>query len=320
MKKILRSLGIMLLLIMGFGALPVYAAESASVVLQEEKTDRESNTIQISCQMSQLNGVSNGKIRIGYDGEKVKLTENTAGDLLKDALYETNDCLTGNKAEGEIVYAFASANAIPTEGCFAQLKFQLTDQVTDGENIRFTVSVEKLAGTEGDVSVEYSNLTVKVPTKQSDSIQDPADKSDDKENGQNIEKNNTQDTTTTEKSQESVKKGSTNSGKKITGGSTSVISKKADSTKKGTTTGGSTEEEKETASEESASGEELETSQGEQTETLTTEDKQKDTQSDKEEKTQEKSEKEKSAYEKILLILLVLIVIIEGIIICKKRK
>lgn len=145
-------------------ALPVYASGNPSVVLENAGIDMKKRILQVECNMTNMDRVTNGKLRVTYDAGKIKLIENQAGNIISDsdALCEINDCLTGNKEEGEIVFAFASATELPSEGCFANMKFSIDDGVAAQEKVKVSVFVESLAGNEGNVEAENKNLTVTI--------------------------------------------------------------------------------------------------------------------------------------------------------------
>lgn len=145
-------------------ALPVYASGNPSVVLNNAGSDMKERTLQVECNMANMDQVTNGKLRVTYDADKLKLLENQVGNIISgsDALCEINDCLTGNKKEGEIVFAFASAEVLPAEGCLANMKFSIADGVEAQEKVNISVSVENMAGNEGYVSAESRNLTVTI--------------------------------------------------------------------------------------------------------------------------------------------------------------
>ena len=74
------------------------------MTLNENSTDWK-----VTCAISGDAKITNGKIRVTYDGSKLKLVSAAAGSLISNALPSINDPLTGNKQEGEVVLVFASA-------------------------------------------------------------------------------------------------------------------------------------------------------------------------------------------------------------------
>lgn len=145
-------------------ALPVYASGNPLVVLHNAGVDMKERTLQVECNMTNMDQVTNGKLRVIYDADKLRLLENQAGNIVADAdaLCEINDCLTGNKEEGEIVFAFASAEELPTEGCLANMKFAVADGVEAQEKVEISVFVENMAGNGGNVNASGRNLTVTI--------------------------------------------------------------------------------------------------------------------------------------------------------------
>lgn len=145
-------------------ALPVYASGNPSVVLNSAGADMKERTLLVECNMTNMDQVTNGKLRVTYDAGKLRLLENQEGNIISDsdALCEINDCLTGNKEEGEIVFAFASAEELPAEGCLAKMKFSVTDEAAVQEKVKISVSVENMAGNEGNVNAKSRDLTVTI--------------------------------------------------------------------------------------------------------------------------------------------------------------
>lgn len=165
MKRLIKSAAVMLAMIWCIGqAFPVYASGNPSVVLESDGADMKNRTLRVECNMKNAAQVTNGKVRVTYDAGRLKLLENQPGSLFadSDALCEVNDCLTGNKKEGEIVFAFASAKKLAAEGSLADMSFALSDQASEGDEIKLKVTVEKIAGEEGDLPSESKGLTVKL--------------------------------------------------------------------------------------------------------------------------------------------------------------
>ena len=92
-------------------AMPVWAAGGTEIALNPGKA-QEGSQVQVNCEITDAQEVTNGKIRIHYDASKLVLTADSVGGALSGALCEINDCLTGNKDEGEIVAAFASSASL----------------------------------------------------------------------------------------------------------------------------------------------------------------------------------------------------------------
>lgn len=166
MKNIFRKLTVLMAIVLCFAqTCQVYAAENSKVTLENQGINTEKRTMQVNCAISGADQVTNGKLRIQYDGNQLHLKSNEKGGAVSNALCELNDCINGNKKEGEIVIAFASAEELPAEGNLTTMTFDLDEKVKAGDVIKVTVAVEKLAGNNGDVSAEKKDMSVTVPEK-----------------------------------------------------------------------------------------------------------------------------------------------------------
>lgn len=155
-KKKIKTMGYLMSLFLAGAVIlkptaVIQAAEPAELYIQAQNYDEKENTQKLSCMIRNGENITNGKLRIYYDEEKAQLTEAKAGDALKDAMTEINDCLTGNKEPGELVEVFASAENILSQGSLLDLEIQLKDGVKKGDEIVFEIQSEKLAGDRGDV-------------------------------------------------------------------------------------------------------------------------------------------------------------------------
>ena len=172
MKRLTKSLTAALMAVWCMGqAFPVYASGNPAVVLESAGASLEDRTLKVACNMENADQVTNGKVRVTYDQSQLKLLENQTGRAISDsdALCEVNDCITGNKEEGEIVYAFASSKEMPSEGCLANMSFAISDQTAAGDEIKIKVSIENIAGKTGELQSESKNLTIKVEEKEDNS-------------------------------------------------------------------------------------------------------------------------------------------------------
>ena len=172
MKRLTKSLTAALMAVWCMGqAFPVYASGNPAVVLESAGASLEDRTLKVACNIENADQVTNGKVRVTYDQSQLKLLENQTGRAISDsdALCEVNDCITGNKEEGEIVYAFASSKEMPSEGCLANMSFAIFDQTAAGDEIKIKVSVENIAGKTGELQSESKNLTIKVEEKEDNS-------------------------------------------------------------------------------------------------------------------------------------------------------
>ena len=131
-------------------AMPVWAAGGTEIALNPGKA-QEGSQVQVACEITNAQEVTNGKIRIHYDASKLVLTADSAGGALSGALCEVNDCLTGNKEEGEIVAAFASSTPLAEDGSLLDMTFQLADGVKAGDTADIQVDIEELAGDSGNI-------------------------------------------------------------------------------------------------------------------------------------------------------------------------
>lgn len=153
---------LLLLAVFVLQLLPVQAAEAAKVYMKADDYNADAGTLKVSCVLENGKDITNGKLRFYYDSDKLTLTGTEAGDALTDAMTEVNDCLTGNKEEGEIVGVFASAQNISADGTLFTMQFDLKDGVKEGDEINFEIKNEKLAGDAGDVTAEVQTSTYTV--------------------------------------------------------------------------------------------------------------------------------------------------------------
>lgn len=143
-------------------AMPVLAAEPAGVRMQADSYSSADRTLAVSCMLENGENVTNGKLRFHYDPAQLTLTETGAGDVMENAMTVINDCLTGNREEGEVIGVFASADNIKPDGSMFTMKFSVNEGVKAGDQIPFEVSVEKLAGDNGDVEVQVTEFVYTV--------------------------------------------------------------------------------------------------------------------------------------------------------------
>lgn len=187
-KRMKAALGL-LAAVLFTGAVPVSAAETPELYMQAEYVKESDKEIQADCMVKNGDSVTNGKVRIFYDAEKVKLVSSEAGKGLGDAMCEINDCLEGNKKEGELVAAFASSGSIEKEGAVLTMKFQLDDSVKDGDKITFTVKPEKLAGESGDFDLKEAVLEFEAGKEGTQtSVPGESDKDEDKDEDKDKDK------------------------------------------------------------------------------------------------------------------------------------
>lgn len=151
MKKRTRKIAMLCMSALLFvQAMPVWAAGGTEIALNPGKA-QEGSQVQVNCEITDAQEVTNGKIRIHYDASKLVLTADSAGGALSGALCEINDCLTGNKDEGEIVAAFASSAPLSEDGSLIDMTFQLAEGVKAGDAADIRVDIEELAGDSGNI-------------------------------------------------------------------------------------------------------------------------------------------------------------------------
>lgn len=151
MKKRTRKIAMLCMSALLFvQAMPVWAAGGTEIALNPGKA-QEGSQVQVNCEITDAQEVTNGKIRIHYDASKLVLTADSAGGALSGALCEINDCLTGNKDEGEIVAAFASSAPLSEDGSLLDMTFQLAEGVKAGDTADIRVDIEELAGDSGNI-------------------------------------------------------------------------------------------------------------------------------------------------------------------------
>lgn len=204
MRKGIRAALGLLAAVLVAGTVPVKAAETPDLYLQAEYVKENDREIQADCMVKNGDGITNGKVRILYDADKVKLVSSEAGKGLGNAMCEINDCLKGNKQEGELVAAFASSGNIEKEGAILTMKFRLDDSVKDGDKITFTVKPEKLAGKSGDFTVKEVVLEFEAGKKDTQ-VNTPGENDQDKD--QNKDQNKNQNKGTSSKKPNKVKTG-----------------------------------------------------------------------------------------------------------------
>lgn len=158
MKKWIKSVMGLFMVLMIYQSMTVMASEGTKVSMDVREYSESDKTLAVSCMIKGGENVTNGKIRIFYDPEKAVLQSSEAGDALSGALLEINDCLTGNKPEGEMIAVFASSQDISADGSLVDLKFKLQDGVKKGDEILFWTEVDKMSGDDGDIEAEALEL------------------------------------------------------------------------------------------------------------------------------------------------------------------
>lgn len=211
MKK--WGLGLMALLMM-LQAVPAAASGKDAVILKGKQAGEEK--IQVQCYTEMGKEITNGKLRLLYDEKKVKLVSSTEGDALEGGMCEINDCLTGNKKEGELVAAFASSENLKEKGNLLCVEFELQEGVEKNEEIAFQLKPEKLSGNNGEIQADNVKLDFIVGKTEEQISNKAEEEKKEEEKKEDDKKNNTSD-------KDKSSSGSKKSGKVKTGDETEVL-------------------------------------------------------------------------------------------------
>ncbi len=136
----------------------VYAAGPVTVELKLAGQNQKNITVDLNEKGGEQ--LTNGKFRITYDPNQLKLTDHKDGSLGEKAMFVRNDCLDGNKKEGEIVVTFASSGNLGKDGSLDQMEFAIQDQVKEQDEITIKAGVEELSTQDGDVESTSIPLTI----------------------------------------------------------------------------------------------------------------------------------------------------------------
>lgn len=142
-------------------AVPVMADVKVKLQLNA-KAPQINQQLQVFCDLKNASQITNGKLRLNYSPHQLKLISVNRGEALNQALCEINDCLTGNKQEGEIVIAFAASEPLAEDGNIISIEFELTSEVQVKDKIEVMATAENLGGNAGEISAEIGNLSVEV--------------------------------------------------------------------------------------------------------------------------------------------------------------
>lgn len=162
MRKRTKAALFFLLTILISQEVTVQAAEKPKVFMEVQEYSESEKTIKAGCMMKQGKDVTNGKLRLFYDAESLTLASGAPGESLSGAMHEVNDCLTGNKPEGEMIVVFAAAQPVASDGSLYDLEFELKDGVKEGDELTFRIEAEKLSGDNGDLEVETPEIVYTV--------------------------------------------------------------------------------------------------------------------------------------------------------------
>ena len=185
-KRMIAAAGLLALMLIPC-PVSVNAAENPKIFMKVQDYKKEDKTLQVNCMMENGEDVTNGKLRVYYEAEKITLVSDETGEALSEGLLEVNDCLTGNKEEGEMVLAFASAQTVAADGSLLDMEFELKEGVKEGDKITFEVKAEKLAGDQGDHETSTPKIIYTVGGEQAEEGQDKDNQ--DKDTNKNNDKN-----------------------------------------------------------------------------------------------------------------------------------
>ncbi|RST79990.1 hypothetical protein C6W64_011690 [Blautia sp. SG-772] len=157
-------IGILLL----FSGETAKAAESQQAVVSIQKEESQ-DVIRCTAKLEDGQDITSGKIRITYNDKQLKLKKSEAGEGLQQTLSEINDCVDGNKPEGEIVLAFAASDAIPTAKNLLNMEFEAQEDVKESDKITINLQVVNLDGDQGTVDAMTKNLTFSLDGKTEES-------------------------------------------------------------------------------------------------------------------------------------------------------
>lgn len=162
MKKVLYAIVLFIAGMLCFRQ-NVMAAGAATVTVKGDILNENSTDWKVTCVISGDAKITNGKVRVTYDGSKLKLVSSASGSLISNALPSINDPLTGNKQEGEVVLVFASSSEMDANGELLQLTFQaVSGQLKNGDAITVSAATEELADNTENISVTDVPLNVTV--------------------------------------------------------------------------------------------------------------------------------------------------------------
>lgn len=170
-KHIRLFIKISMLLLICLSSRTALAAETTQLYMQMELPKEPGDvTVKASCEAAGAGKLTNGKIRIRYDAEKLKLEKSEAGAALKGFMYEINDCTQKEgvkKEEGEVVLVFATSEAKEVNGSMIWLTFSMKKD-TKPDRASLTVTVEELKQNDKNVDNEILDTRIKEKSEQID--------------------------------------------------------------------------------------------------------------------------------------------------------
>ena len=138
--------------------IPVYAAEQAKIYL--ESSEGAGGEITVSLKADGDASATNGKFRIRYNAEELVLEKDETKEVLDGTMAEKNDCLTGNKQQGEIVVVFASAKPVQMKGTMLEMTFRKGEKFNAETGSEIHITAEELALDGTAVFAEVQNKAV----------------------------------------------------------------------------------------------------------------------------------------------------------------
>lgn len=161
MKKYVKfSVMISMLLMLCLNFRTVLAADSTVIYLQTDIPQEEGDiAVQVTCEAKNAGKVTNGKIRIQYDENKLKLERSEVGAALNGFICQINDCIQGTKKEGEVVLAFASSEEREVNGTMILFTFSMKKgTVLDSSALKVEVEELKRGAEEVNSTVLESQI------------------------------------------------------------------------------------------------------------------------------------------------------------------
>lgn len=174
MKKYVKfSVMFSMLLMLCLNFRTVSAADSTVIYLQTKMPEEQGDVVvQATCEAQNAGKLTNGKIRIKYDADKLKLERSEVGKALEGFMCQINDCIQGTKEEGEVVLAFASSEEREVNGSMIQFTFSMKkDTVLDSTAL--TVTVEELKRGTETVDSQVLETKIQQGTNKPDDKEDP---------------------------------------------------------------------------------------------------------------------------------------------------
>jgi len=157
-KKKILTVFLAVLLLCCLQVFSAEAADGASIFMKASKTIG-SDIVTVSCEIDGAGEITNGKLRIHYEADKLEFQKwETGQGLTENFMTEVNDPVQGNRQPGEVIFVFASSKAQRVQGSLVNLTFRQKDgaviQASD-----FAVAVEELENGAASVQVESGENT-----------------------------------------------------------------------------------------------------------------------------------------------------------------